>query len=56
MRNRVDKAIATIRGYCDKVVLCDKCRYSMDGGCPFTDSCIPSDWKMDIRQEEKTSK
>lgn len=48
MKNRVDKAIAVIRGYCDKMTSCDKCRYQTDSSqeCPFT-SFVPCNWEMD---------
>lgn len=53
MKSYVDRAIAVIRGYCDKVVSCSKCRYSVDCDCPFTAGHIPSDWKMDMKKEDK---
>lgn len=47
-RNCVDKAIAIIRGYCNKNASCDTCRYGIGkGNCPFTDGTLPCDWDAD---------
>ena len=43
MKDRIDKAVATLRGYCCKVN-CGNCRYrTKDNGCPFQDEA-PCDW------------
>lgn len=53
MKTRVDKAIAVIRGYCNKLASCDKCRYRLPNGlCPFSHS-VPCDWAMDQKAESE---
>lgn len=56
MKDRIDKAVDTIRGYCAKVTNCDKCRYRQgtDGSCPFMKETPPCDWCMDKRREDKS--
>ena len=35
-KDKIDEAVATVRGYCAKVKNCKKCRYvTQDGQCPF---------------------
>lgn len=51
MKTSVDKAIAVIRGYCNKTVSCEKCRfYDEEDDCPFLIKS-PCDWSMDKREK-----
>lgn len=42
MKDRIDRAVNTIRGYCVKVD-CGNCRYGKDGDCPLQ-AQAPCDW------------
>lgn len=55
-RDKVDKAIKTIRGYCGKVKRCERCRFRCsDGDCLFMKEFPPCDWSMDkINQRTDT--
>lgn len=55
MKDRIDRAVDTIRGYCAKVTHCDNCRFRQgtDGSCPFMVETTPCDWDMDKRREAK---
>lgn len=47
-KNKVDRAVETLMGYCSKVTDCDKCRFFKATDydvCPFTQD-IPCDWGM----------
>ena len=59
-KDRIDRAVETIRGYCGKVKHCDDCRFiSEDGNCLFMDDTPPCDWKMDThrtRQKKEADK
>lgn len=46
-RHRVDKAIAIIKGYCNKSTSCGNCRFGHGDGCPFTDGTLPCDWDVE---------
>lgn len=54
-KDKIDKAVDTLRGYCAKVNHCDNCRYRQDtdGSCPFMVETPPCDWSMDNRQQEQ---
>lgn len=55
MKNRVDRAIEIISGYCSKVIKCDECRYgTINGECALM-QCIPCDWGAEkMRGEDET--
>lgn len=51
MKTSVDKAIAVIRGYCNKLASCETCRYRLPNElCPFSRG-VPCDWAMDKGSE-----
>ncbi|WP_304965984.1 hypothetical protein [uncultured Oscillibacter sp.] len=53
-KDRIDRAVETIRGYCGKVKHCDDCRFiSEDGNCLFMDDTPPCDWKMDTTRDRQ---
>lgn len=53
-KDRIDRAVETIRGYCGKVKHCDDCRFiSEDGNCLFMDDTQPCDWKMDTTRDRQ---
>jgi len=46
MKDRVDKAFETIKGYCLKRTSCgDGCRYNGEDGCVFQRHEPPVDWE-----------
>lgn len=48
MQDKVYKAVEIIKGYCAKVVRCEKCRFSnAEGGCLFAAEIAPCDWDLD---------
>lgn len=51
-KDKIDKAVDIIRGYCAKVPHCENCRYIIgDGSCPFMQETPPCDWDMDERRK-----
>ena len=53
-KDRIDEAVATLRGYCAKVKTCNQCRYvTQDRQCPFMQQEPPCDWSMDDRRKQK---
>ena len=42
--NRLQKAIETLKGYCDKQISCEKCKFTTDVGCFFVNCVCPCDW------------
>ncbi len=56
-KDRIDKAVDTIRGYCAKVKNCNKCRFvTPDGQCPFMLETPPCDFDMDDRRQQQEEK
>lgn len=48
MKDRIDRAVDTIRGYCAKVKYCGDCRFmSKDKNCLFMNDTPPCDWRID---------
>lgn len=46
-KDRIDKAVETLKGYCDKHTECRNCRFSDEKGyCNFEKGKIPSDWSV----------
>ena len=46
-KDKVGKAIKTIRDYCAKMPFCKSCRFSgIDGGCLIMSEFPPCDWDM----------
>jgi hypothetical protein len=53
-KDRIDRAVGTLRGYCAKVKNCNKCRFVTQGGeCPFMLETPPCDFDMDDRKKKK---
>ncbi len=52
MKDRIDKAVGIIRGYCVKVPHCDVCRYTKTGECPLQ-SQAPCDWDPEKWRQER---
>lgn len=51
---KVDKAVETIKGYCDKFVHCeDGCRFydAIADMCALQDSVPPVEWEIPDREE-----
>lgn len=44
-KDRVDKAVEIIKGYCLKHTNCEKCRFRGENGyCMFEGGDVPCDW------------
>ncbi len=54
MKDRIDKAVATIRGYCVKVDY-GNCRYSKDRDCPLQTQA-PCDWDPEKWRQEREAR
>ncbi len=52
MKNKVDEAIETIAGYCDKNRKCETCRYYDGDNCYFRDFA-PTDWPRKLAAMNK---
>lgn len=49
----IDRAFERIKGYCAKVIGCEKCRFYKDGCCMFQQSDIPPcDWNRRVDHED----
>lgn len=54
MKDRVDKAVETLRGFCLKRVACDGCRFNDEAyGCLLirNGQTIPADWEVPERKQ-----
>lgn len=42
----LELAFYRLKGYCEKRVGCDKCRFSDGDGCILASGMIPADWEL----------
>lgn len=50
MMSAIDKAFYRLKGYCDKRVGCEGCRFSSENGCVLTYN-LPVDWEIPSKKE-----
>lgn len=46
----VDKAFRRLKGFCEKQVNCEKCRFDNYGDCAL--EAIPANWEMPVKKKE----
>lgn len=51
MRNVIDKAFYVLKGFCEKQMTCEECRFNNDDRCAMSLS-IPANWKMPKKDGE----
>ena len=44
MKDRIDRAFETLKGYCSKRAFCDRCRYDNKGQCALNED-VPVGWE-----------
>ncbi len=59
MKDRVDRAVEVIAGYCSKQVNCKKCRFSdKENNCFFMsdNEVVPMEWKEELEKFKRREK
>ena len=53
MKDKVEKAFDTLKGYCQKRVSCENgCRFYVEGICIFQQELPPVDWGRERKVQE----
>ena len=43
----IRKALMTIKGYCEKHIICEHCQLKGERFCSIPEDAIPADWDID---------